>query len=39
MEEFRELSERHADGLVPDDEYAAERSRIFGELGIEVDVD
>jgi hypothetical protein len=39
MEEFRVLSERHADGLVPDDEYAAERVRIFGELGIQVEAD
>lgn len=37
MEEFRELSERHAGGLVSNDDYAAERSRIFGELGIDVD--
>ncbi len=37
MEEFRELSERHAGGLVSNDDYAEERSRIFGELGIDVD--
>jgi hypothetical protein len=39
MEEFRVLSERHADGLVSHDEYTAERVRIFGELGIQVDED
>jgi hypothetical protein len=39
MEEFRELSERHAAGLVADDQYASERSRIFVELGIETDAD
>jgi len=39
MEEFRVLSERHADGLVADEIYAQERHRIFVELGIETDED
>ena len=34
MEEFRELSERNAAGLVSVDEYTAERTRIFEALGI-----
>ena len=37
MEEFRELSERHAAGHVSEDDYSAERHRIFVELGIESD--
>lgn len=37
MEEFRELSERHAAGNVADELYAQERHRIFVELGIESD--
>jgi hypothetical protein len=39
MEEFRELSERHAAGNVPDDEYNEERHRIFVALGIESEED
>lgn len=39
MEEFRELSERHAGGLVADDLYSRERHRIFVELGIESEAD
>jgi len=37
MEEFRVLSERHAAGLVSDDDLAEERHRIFVALGIESD--
>ncbi len=37
MEEFRVLSERRAAGTVSEDTYAAERHRIFVELGIESD--
>lgn len=37
MEEYRELSERHAAGRVSEDDYTAERHRIFVELGIESD--
>jgi len=39
MEEFRELSERHAAGNVPEDEYNEERHRIFVALGIESEDD
>ena len=39
MEEFRVLSERHADGLLGDEPYAQERHRIFVELGIETEED
>ena len=35
MEEFRELSERHAAGLLAEDRYVQERLRIFAALGIE----
>ena len=38
-EEFRELSERNAAGLVSVDEYTAERTRIFEALGIEAAAD
>lgn len=39
MEEFRVLSERHAEGRVPQDQFDQERHRIFVELGIETDED
>ena len=39
MEEFRVLSERHAEGLLGDEPYAQERHRIFVELGIETEED
>ena len=39
MEEFRVLSERQAEGQVPQDLYDQERHRIFVELGIETDED
>ena len=39
MEEFRVLSERHAAGKVTDDEYGAEKHRVFVELGIETEAD
>jgi seryl-tRNA synthetase len=39
MEEFRELSERHAAGRVAEDVYNQERHRIFVELGIETEDD
>lgn len=39
MEEFRLLSERHADGLIDESSYQAERHRIFVDLGIETDDD
>jgi hypothetical protein len=39
MEEFRVLSERHAEGLVAHDLYDQERHRIFVDLGIETDED
>jgi hypothetical protein len=39
MEEFRVLSERHAEGQIPQDQFDQERHRIFVELGIETDED
>ena len=39
MEEFHELSERHAAGMVGQDAYDQERRRIFVELGIESEED
>ncbi len=39
MEQFRVLSERYAAGHVAEDTYAAERHRIFVELGIESEDD
>ena len=39
LEEFRVLSERHAEGQVPQDQFDQERHRIFVELGIETDED
>lgn len=39
MEEFRVLSERHAEGHIPQDQFEQERHRIFVELGIETDED
>lgn len=37
MEEFRVLSERHAEGTVGLDDYERERHRILVDLGIESD--
>jgi hypothetical protein len=39
MEEFRELSERHAAGLIAENAFQEERHRIFVDLGIESDED
>ena len=39
MEEFRVLSERHAEGQIPQDQFDQERHRIFVELGIETEED
>ncbi len=35
MEEFRLLSERHAEGRMSEAKFTTERERILGELGIE----
>ncbi len=37
MEQFRLLSERHAEGLVAEATFTLERQRILGELGIETE--
>ena len=37
MEEFAQLSERHASNRISLDEYETERRRIFSELGIETE--
>jgi hypothetical protein len=37
MEEFAQLSERHASNRISLDEYETERRRIFDELGIETE--
>lgn len=38
MEQFRLLSERHAEGLVTEAAFNSERQRIFTELGIDTDL-